>query len=148
MASGKTAKSALITVRRSKVHGSGVFAARPIRKGTRIIEYTGERVTHAQADSRYEDKDESDNHTFLFIVDRKIVIDAGIDGNDARFINHSCDPNCANIDEIFACRCGSEACRGTMLWPAKRAPRKKKRPSAVRADAATKNRTRSVSAER
>jgi len=55
----------LITVQRSSVHGSGVFAARPIRKGTRIIEYTGERVTHAQADSRYEDKDEKDNHSFF-----------------------------------------------------------------------------------
>ena len=84
----------LISVQRSSVHGTGVFAARAIRKGTRIIEYTGERITHAQADSRYEDKDEKDNHTFLFIVDRKTVIDAGVDGNDARFINHSCDPNC------------------------------------------------------
>jgi len=174
----------LITVQRSSVHGSGVFAARPIKKGTRIIEYTGERVTHAQADGRYEDKDEKDNHTFLFIVDRKTVIDAGVDGNDARFINHSCDPNCesviegrrvfieairniaageelaydyqiqrdtddpADIDEIFACRCGSRTCRGTMLWPAKRAAREGRRRRAIRVDSAGNNRARSVSAGR
>jgi SET domain-containing protein len=182
MASGKAGTSALITVRRSKVHGSGVFAARPIRKGTRIIEYTGERITHGEADSRYDNKDDRDNHTFLFIVDRKTVIDAGVYGNDARFINHSCDPNCesvieerrvfieairniapgeelaydyqikrdaddpVDIDEIFACRCGSAACRGTMLWPAKRAPRRGRR--ALRADVASSNRPRTASAER
>jgi uncharacterized protein len=185
----QTRKPPLITVRRSKVHGSGAFAARPIRKGRRIIEYTGERVTHAQADERYEGKDENDNHTFLFIVDRKTVIDAGVDGNDARFINHSCDPNCesviqggrvfiealrniapgeelaydyqiqrdaddpANVDEVFACRCGAGTCRGTMLWPAKRpakrrAKKKAKRKSALRAESATTNRTRSLSPSR
>jgi len=181
MASGTADKLARIRVRCSKVHGSGVFAVRPIRKGTRIIEYTGERITHAQADSRYDSKDDRDNHTFLFIVDRKTVIDAGVDGNDARFINHSCDPNCesvieerrvfiealrniaageelaydyqikrdaddpADIDEIFACRCGSEACRGTMLWPAKRPQQRKRRQRAVPADAASNNRTRTAS---
>ncbi len=59
-----------------------------------IDEYLGDRITHAQADKRYEDHDENDNHTFLFIVDKKTVIDAGVGGNDARFINHKCDPNC------------------------------------------------------
>ena len=54
----------------SPLHGQGVFAARRIAKGTRIIEYLGERVSHAEADRRYADKDSSDNHTFLFIVDR------------------------------------------------------------------------------
>jgi uncharacterized protein len=86
-------------VRRSKIHGSGVFAARRIRKGTRIIEYVGERVSHEEADRRYEDKPADDNHTFLFIVDKRTVIDAGVDGNEARFINHSCDPNCETITE-------------------------------------------------
>jgi hypothetical protein len=81
-------------VRRSKVHGQGVFALRRIRKGTRLIEYLGERVSHAEADRRYEDKDERDNHTFLFTVDARTVIDAGVGGNEARFFNHSCDPNC------------------------------------------------------
>jgi hypothetical protein len=143
-------------VRRSPVHGLGAFALRRIRKGTRIIEYLGERVTHEEADRRYEGKDESDSHTFLFIVDSKTVLDGGVDGNDSRFINHSCDPNCEsvieakrvfieairtiqpgeelsydyqlgrdaddppNVDEIYACRCGHDSCRGTMLWPPKK----------------------------
>ncbi|MBV8742100.1 MAG: SET domain-containing protein-lysine N-methyltransferase [Sinobacteraceae bacterium] len=91
--------SQLIEVRRSDVHGLGVFALQPISKGTRIIEYLGERVTHAEADRRYESKDVNDSHTFLFIVDGRTVIDAGVDGNDARFFNHSCDPNCESVVE-------------------------------------------------
>jgi len=91
--------SALVEVRNSPVHGRGVFAVAPIRKGTRILEYLGERMSHAAADKRYEDHDESDNHTFLFIVDKHTVIDAGVGGNDARFINHSCDPNCIAVEE-------------------------------------------------
>jgi SET domain-containing protein len=87
----------LIKVRRSKVHGRGVFAARAIKKGERIVEYLGERVSHAEADRRYAHKHDNDNHTFLFIVDRKTVIDAGVDGNLARYINHSCDPNCESV---------------------------------------------------
>jgi uncharacterized protein len=87
----------MMRVRRSRVHGRGVFALRRIRKGTRVIEYLGDRITHRQADVRYEDKSDRDNHTFLFIVDRGVVIDAGVDGNDARFINHSCDPNCESV---------------------------------------------------
>ena len=62
---------------------------RRIRKGTTIIEYLGDRVSHAQADARYKDKSPDDNHTFLFTVDAKTVIDAGVDGNEARFINHA-----------------------------------------------------------
>jgi len=89
----------LFEVRDSPVHGKGAFALRRIRKGTRIVEYLGERVSHREADRRYESKDASDNHTFLFIVDSKIVIDAGVDGNDARFINHSCNPNCESVIE-------------------------------------------------
>ncbi len=89
----------LIKVRRSKVHGQGVFALQRIRKGTRIIEYVGDRISHARANRRYDDHDANDNHTFLFAVDRNVVIDATVDGNDSRFINHSCDPNCeSNIE--------------------------------------------------
>jgi SET domain-containing protein len=92
-------KSPRFRVRRSKVHGLGVFATRRIRKGTRIVEYLGERVSHKVADDRYEQKDADDGHTFLFIVDRGVVIDAGVDGNEARFINHGCDPNCESVIE-------------------------------------------------
>jgi SET domain-containing protein len=89
----------LIKVRRSTVHGQGVFALQRIRKGTRIIEYVGDRISHARANRRYDDHDANDNHTFLFAVDRNVVIDATVDGNDSRFINHGCDPNCeSNIE--------------------------------------------------
>jgi SET domain-containing protein len=90
----KRRRTPLFEVRHSPVHGYGVFAARRIRKGTTIIEYLGDRVSHAQADARYDDKDPNDNHTFLFTVDAKTVIDAGVNGNEARYINHGCDPNC------------------------------------------------------
>jgi len=55
--------------------------------------------SHAQADARYEEKGQDDGHTFLFVVSSKVVIDAGVHGNDARFINHSCDPNCETVIE-------------------------------------------------
>ncbi|MBK6598712.1 MAG: SET domain-containing protein-lysine N-methyltransferase [Proteobacteria bacterium] len=90
----KIVSSPLVKVRRSKVHGNGVFAVKPIKKGTRIIEYLGDRVSHKAADKRYEGHDENDNHTFLFIVDKRTLIDAGVRGNAARFINHKCEANC------------------------------------------------------
>jgi len=86
-------------VRRSAVHGLGVFATRRIRRGTRVVEYLGERVSHREADRRYERKSSRDSHTFLFVVDRGVVIDAGANGNEARFINHGCDPNCEAVTE-------------------------------------------------
>ena len=89
----------LFEVRRSAVHGLGAFALRRIRKGTRIVEYLGERVSHREADRRYEGKEANDAHTFLFIVDSRTVIDAGVDGNEARFLNHSCNPNCESVIE-------------------------------------------------
>jgi hypothetical protein len=87
-----------VVVRNSKIHGRGVYAARRIRKGTRIIEYVGDRVSHEEADARYDAKPD-DGHTFLFVVDDGICIDAGIGGNAARFINHKCDANCETIIE-------------------------------------------------
>jgi SET domain-containing protein len=154
-------KNDLIEVRDSPLHGLGVFAAQRIAKGTRIIEYLGERVSHAEADRRYAHKEEHDSHTFLFIVDARTVIDAGVDGNEARFVNHACQPNCESVienrrvyiealrsiapgeeltydyqiqreaddppdvDTVFACRCGARRCRGSMLWPAQRAARRR-----------------------
>ncbi len=70
----------LFEVRHSPVHGHGVFALRRIRKGTHIIEYLGERISHELADARYASKAPTDSHTFLFTVDRKTVIDAGVNG--------------------------------------------------------------------
>ncbi len=85
----------LVAVRTSPIHGRGGFAIRPIRRGTRIIEYTGERLGHGEADARYHDDAAKRHHTFLFRVDRETVIDAAVGGNAARFLNHSCEPNCA-----------------------------------------------------
>ena len=93
------ATSPLIEARNSPIHGRGVFAVAPIKKGTRIIEYLGERISHAEADRRYEVKGDDDGHTFLFIASNRTVIDAGVDGNDARFINHNCNPNCETVIE-------------------------------------------------
>lgn len=154
----------LYEVRHSPIHGHGVFARHLIRKGTRIVEYLGERISHEKANTRYEDKDPNDNHTFLFTVDERTVIDAAVGGNAARFINHGCDPNCestterrrvfidairtiqpgeelnydysiqrdaddpANVDEIFACRCGAAGCRGSML-ESRPEPRRRATPS-------------------
>ncbi len=109
-------RTPLFEVRHSPIHGYGVFATRRIRKGTTIVEYLGDRVSHAQADARYEDKDPNDNHTFLFTVDTKTVIDGGVNGNEARYINHGCDPNCESttrnkrifIDAIRTIRPGEE----------------------------------------
>ncbi|MGH8288327.1 MAG: SET domain-containing protein [Steroidobacteraceae bacterium] len=93
------AQSPLFEVRSSPMHGMGAFALRRIRKGTRVIEYRGERVSHEEADRRYESKAANDAHTFLFIVDSRTVIDAGVAGNEARFLNHSCNPNCESVIE-------------------------------------------------
>ena len=145
-------RSRPFAVRRSKIHGRGVFATRRIRPGQWLIAYEGEVLTEEQVDARYDDEDSAnDPHTLLFHVGRDRYIDASIGGNDARFVNHSCDPNCESEVEdgevfirairniqpgeeltydyaleieaepskkrraLFACRCGAERCRGTML---------------------------------
>lgn len=86
-------------LRRSAIQGTGAFAIRGIRKGTRIIEYTGQRITWRTADKRYDDEKMGRHHTFLFTVDDRTVIDGAVQGNDARFINHSCDGNCEAITD-------------------------------------------------
>jgi SET domain-containing protein len=144
-------RSELVEVRNSKIHGRGVYAIQSIKQGTRIMEYVGERITHAEADRRFWDKGEDDGHTFLFVVNHKTVIDGSHNGNDARYINHRCEPNCETVTEdqrifieavrdirkgdelgydyqltwssddtaedlaLYNCRCGTRACRGTML---------------------------------
>ena len=93
----KSKKSKLrFKVRSSAIAGRGAFATERIRKGTRIIEYLGERISHSEADRRYPEDDPSEI-VLLFVVDKRTVVDAAVDGNEARFINHSCDPNCEPV---------------------------------------------------
>ena len=87
-------RSPPVEVRESDIQGRGVYAARAISKGTWIIEYTGERISHAEADMRYDDENMKRHHTFLFTIDEHVCIDAFIGGNEARYVNHSCEPNC------------------------------------------------------
>ncbi len=137
-----------ITVRHSPIHGRGVFATAAIRRGRRIIEYTGERIAWSS------DPIPIEASTYLFEVDENTVIDPSRGGNEAQYINHSCAPNCepylsrgrvyiyalrnirpgeelcydyrlstgaeptADDIEGYACRCGARACRGTLLEPA------------------------------
>ncbi len=88
-----------VQVRASPINGAGVFAACPIPKGTRIVEYTGEHITHEEADERYDEDAMEHPHTYLFTLDKKTVVDATVEGNEARYINHSCEPNCKAITE-------------------------------------------------
>jgi SET domain-containing protein len=155
MASRPTPDTPAFKIRRSAIAGRGAFAVRPIRKGEKIIEYVGERISHPVADERYDDESMRNHHTFLFSVSSRTVIDASRGGNDSRFINHSCDPNCeavienrrvfiyarkpitvgqelfydygyerdgsetAEDERRYACRCGADKCRGTILAPKK-----------------------------
>ena len=89
----------LFLVRRSGIHGRGAFARRRIRPGQRIIEYAGERISNAEADRRYDEKKMRRHHTYLFVLDDDTVVDGNRKGNDARYINHSCDPNCETFIE-------------------------------------------------
>jgi len=84
-----------IKVRQSRIHGRGVYAARKLAAGERIIEYKGLRISWDEADDVPSADPNDPNHTFLFALDDgKTVIDAARGGNSARWINHSCDPNC------------------------------------------------------
>ena len=155
-----------LVVRPSRIHAAGVFTNTPVRKGTRLIEYSGPRITPEEADRLYTNAP----RTYLYgLDDGKTVIDGhGI----AAYLNHSCDPNC-EVDEIknrayiFAlrdigageellwdynlyddddpapCHCGSPKCRGTMYsreWMAKL------RRKAARKKAKSKKQTESQSA--
>lgn len=139
-------------IRFSSTHGHGAFASRKIRKGTRIVEYQGKRSSWKKALRRPPSDPNNPYHTFIFGLSNGKVIDASIDGNAARWINHSCEPNCEAIEEddgrvfiyakrtiqsgeelnydyrlnvdgragkkmrkAYACHCGAERCRGTML---------------------------------
>jgi SET domain-containing protein len=84
-------------VRKSGIQGRGAFATRTIQRGDRIIEYTGEHISWKEADRRYDDDQMQRHHTFLFTLTSRTCVDAAVGGNDARFINHSCAPNCEAV---------------------------------------------------
>lgn len=90
-----------IAARRSPIHGNGVFALVPIAKGDTVIQYKGRLITHAEADERYGDGAET-GHTFLFTLNDHYIVDANVGGNSARWINHSCEPNCEALIEEAA----------------------------------------------
>jgi SET domain-containing protein len=96
---GRTKLAERIEVRRSGVHGRGVFARTRIRKGARIIEYTGRRLSWKEAQDLPPLDPTNPYHTFLFSLDNGEVIDATRGGNESRWINHSCDPNCETFEE-------------------------------------------------
>lgn len=97
MATSKSKSRRRFAVRSSGIHGKGVFALTHITKGARLVEYKGKRLTEAQVDRRYAKDDNP--HTFLFALDDGMVIDATTHGNSARWINHSCAPNCEAVDD-------------------------------------------------
>lgn len=88
-----------LEIRRSRLGGRGVFTTRAIPKGTLLLEYLGERISHEEAGERYYAAKDPDAFVLLFTVDRRVVIDGGAGGRAARYVNHSCDPNC-EADEI------------------------------------------------
>ena len=91
-ASGSRMSGYTVT-RRSAIHGNGVFAAEKLPAGLEVMDYAGRLRTHAWIDKAYANTVES-GHTFLFTLNDRYVIDGNFDANDARWINHSCEPNC------------------------------------------------------
>jgi SET domain-containing protein len=83
-----------LRVRRSPVHGRGVFANRRFAAGETIIEYVGERISWDEALRRHPHDPSQPNHTFYFHVSDALTIDGKVGGNASRWINHSCAPNC------------------------------------------------------
>ena len=87
-----------LQVRKSGVHGKGVFAVQPIKKGERFIEYIGEVISWPEALRRHPHDPEQPDHTFYFHLDDDRVIDGLVGGNASRWINHACAPNCEADD--------------------------------------------------
>jgi len=98
--------SQYVLIKKSKIHGSGVFASKNIPKNKRIIEYVGDIITKRESDKRYQkalkeaEKDPEKGVVYLFEIDKKHDIDGNVEWNPARLINHSCTSNCRteNID--------------------------------------------------
>lgn len=93
-------KNALFVVKNSGIHHKGVFAARDIKKGTKIIEYVGRKLTKKESDVVYEEQlkkheqDKNQGTVYIFELNKKYDIDGNVEWNTAKYINHSCNPNC------------------------------------------------------
>ncbi len=94
----KLIKSSRIGVKNSPIHGKGVFAVDKLKKGECLIEYKGERISWKEALRRHPHDPSQPNHTFYFSLESGKVIDANVKGNAAKWINHSCKPNCEAIE--------------------------------------------------
>ncbi len=92
-------RNPLLLVRRSGIHGTGVYALRKIRRGQRVIEYKGALIPARQAKNLQPHDPDHPYHTFYYLLDNGDVIDASRGGNASRWINHSCDPNCTTVEE-------------------------------------------------
>jgi uncharacterized protein len=102
-ASGSPGSAAIVRRRlqtkRSGIHGKGVYATVALTVGERLLEYTGERISWAEALRRHPHDPAQPQHTFYFHVDDTTVIDGKVGGNSSRWINHSCAPNCTAVQE-------------------------------------------------
>ena len=96
----KPTQSPYVIKRRSSVHGFGIYARKDIPKGTRIIEYVGERITKKEAERRGDEDmfaaktDRECGAVYIFVLNKRHDIDGNVSYNTAKYINHSCDPNC------------------------------------------------------
>ncbi|MEM6820943.1 MAG: SET domain-containing protein-lysine N-methyltransferase [Verrucomicrobiota bacterium] len=91
-------------IRNSKIHGSGIFATQKIKKGTRIIEYIGEKISKKESEKRsvrqiHRSEKTGDGAVYIFEINDDYDIDGNVDWNPARLINHSCEPNCETLNE-------------------------------------------------
>jgi SET domain-containing protein len=86
----------LYAVKRSSIHGNGVFATRALPEGRTVMRYRGRLLTHAQTNRLFAGGVES-GHTFLFTLNEQYVLDGDVPGNSARWANHSCEPNCRAV---------------------------------------------------
>ena len=85
----------LYKTKKSNIHRYGLSAAKDIKEGTKIIQYKGKKITNKESE---ENKKYRYDITYLFILNKKYLLDGDFKYNTARLVNHSCNPNCEVID--------------------------------------------------
>ena len=101
----------LLWVGTSRIAGKGLFTAQAITRGSRIIQYTGEKITKAESNKRL-----AQGNNYIFQLNDRYDIDGKVRRNKARYINHSCAPNCDDAP-AYPCTCRAETCCGFILAP-------------------------------